>query len=100
MDSQSFGECTARVKLELTDFNVFVKMSILYCFNETYLTLHGLVTNNFLVNYQMLNKQSLIDSFNYALPILHGFPMNYPLVLSFQIGRGELSFTKVTGVRQ
>ena len=43
----NFGECTARVKLELTDFNVFVKMSILYCFKETYLLLHGLVTNNF-----------------------------------------------------
>ena len=52
------------------------------------------------LNYQMFNTQSLIDSFNYALPILHGFSMNYPLVLSFQIGRGELSFTKVTGVRQ
>ena len=31
-----------------TDFtNVFVKMSILYCFKETYLILHWLVTNNF-----------------------------------------------------
>ena len=52
------------------------------------------------LNYQMFNTQSLIDSFNYALPILHGVSMIYPLVLSFQIGRGELSFTKVTGVRQ
>ena len=31
-----------------TDFtNVFVKMSILYCFKETYLLLHGLITNIF-----------------------------------------------------
>ena len=40
-----------------TDFtNVFVKMSILYCFKETYLILHWLVTNNFFSKVKTLNN--------------------------------------------